>query len=387
MNIIEILEMKELHLKQYLFDNADYSEKNWSIWKGSESSPFMLVSHLDTIWRRGVELIVQGDIIKNCAGVLGADDRAGVYAALQIYQSLPEANRPWLLFTDFEENGCIGAKEAAASYTPEENIYLLIGLDRPGSRRYSRAAGYDFPQEVDSYIASFGFRKGSFINPEVSSLSVPWKIPAVNLSIGYCRHHTDREFLSISRMNMTIEEVKLMTENPIPCRYEIVEHEWPPIPPTSIFRIPIWRKYLPERLLANNDSVAEISELSLNRGMIESVFQKAVRFVDSLDNLDWETLFKFAKESEEENSIANRKYLWKRALPQYLIQDSINFDELAQINLTRRDIILAGEYARRLAEVDRLEKIDGQILMQLALKECEESGECSDTRHIGYSLT
>jgi di/tripeptidase len=42
-----------------------------------------LVAHCDTIIRKdGVDLYYEGGILRNAQGVLGADDRAGVYGIL-----------------------------------------------------------------------------------------------------------------------------------------------------------------------------------------------------------------------------------------------------------------------------------------------------------------
>ena len=83
--------------------------------EGTKGTPFVLVAHADTLPRKGVEIVQNGVVITNKRGLLGADDRAGIYAAFQVYA---QSNvKPHLLFTDREEVGGVGAKEVARVMT------------------------------------------------------------------------------------------------------------------------------------------------------------------------------------------------------------------------------------------------------------------------------
>ena len=58
---------------------------------------------------------------------LGADDRAGVFAIIQILQS---GLRPHIIFTTDEEKGCLGAEALAKTECPFQELKYIIELDR-----------------------------------------------------------------------------------------------------------------------------------------------------------------------------------------------------------------------------------------------------------------
>lgn len=196
--------------------------KDYLLLPGTAQSPFMLVSHIDTLPRKKVELIHSKNIIRNRFGILGADDRAGVYAMLEVRQRATV--KPWLLFTDKEEIGGIGAKEAARKLPCPDNIRLLLEFDRQGATEY---VCYDEqPKAIHKYIKSFGFTEGFGSYSDISELCPAWKIPAVNLSIGYYHQHTSKECLHVDEMQLTIERVLKMIKEPIGKRHAMPERSW-----------------------------------------------------------------------------------------------------------------------------------------------------------------
>ena len=184
--------------------------------------PVALVAHLDTVFKEPPHDIFY-DRVKNVMWSpdgLGADDRAGVYAIVQILKS---GLRPTVIFTTDEELGCLGAEALAEQVkTPPIDLKYIIQLDRRGSNDcvfYS----CDNP-EFDAYVESFGFvtNFGSF--SDISTICPAWKIAGVNLSIGYYDEHSVSETLYVGQMYDTIRKVKHMLEAAIDApKFEYIE--------------------------------------------------------------------------------------------------------------------------------------------------------------------
>lgn len=175
------------------------------------SSPVCLVAHIDTLPRKKVHLVEKRGIITNKNGLLGADDRAGIFAALEIHRLAPLDCKPHILFTDYEETGGRGAKQAAQMPAPK-NINLLIELDRKGCAEYVTYTKQ--PLKICKYIESFGFQQAYGSYSDIADIGPTWLIAAVNLSVGYYSQHTDQEFLVVDELEMTINRVSSMLLDP-----------------------------------------------------------------------------------------------------------------------------------------------------------------------------
>lgn len=175
--------------------------------------PVALVAHLDTIFKSPPQNIFY-DRTKNVMWSpdgLGADDRAGVFAIVQILKS---GLRPTVIFTTDEEMGCLGADFLAEQVpVPPTDLKYIIQLDRRGSNDcvFYSCNNPDF----DAYVESFGFvtNFGSF--SDISVICPAWKIAGVNLSIGYYDEHSIAETLYIGQMYDTIKKVKAMLEDAV----------------------------------------------------------------------------------------------------------------------------------------------------------------------------
>lgn len=175
--------------------------------------PIALVAHLDTVFKIPPEFILY-DREKNvmwgsnkCCEGAGFDDRAGVFAILQILKTTKL--RPHIIFTTDEECGALGAIELITEYpsAPFELKYI-IQLDRQGN---DDAVYYDgINRDFIKYTTSFGFveRRGSF--SDISVICPCWERCGVNLSIGYSCEHTPVETLNVSSFYHTIQKVKRM---------------------------------------------------------------------------------------------------------------------------------------------------------------------------------
>ena len=166
--------------------------------------PVLLVSHLDTVHKNLPKEIFH-DTFKNVLWSpqgIGADDRAGVYAILQL---ITPKVKPYILFTTQEEVGGIGASIAAKELQAPE-VKFIIEIDRKGS---VDAVFYECKnKEFIVYITQFGFKEnyGSF--SDISVLCPEWNIAGVNLSTGYYNAHTKEEYLNLNQLNANIKKVK-----------------------------------------------------------------------------------------------------------------------------------------------------------------------------------
>lgn len=167
--------------------------------------PVALVAHLDTVWETPPKELfydAQKGVIFTPGG-MGADDRAGVYAIIQIIRS---GLRPHVIFTTAEESGCIGAGFLSRIDCPFENLNFLIELDRRGE---CDCVFYDCEnQAFTDYISKFGFIESYGTFSDICELCPSWGVAGVNLSVGYKNEHTSSEILYTNPLLATIEKVK-----------------------------------------------------------------------------------------------------------------------------------------------------------------------------------
>lgn len=206
-----ILQLDKIELQEFcrmFLEQNDYkviNTKDYLYAKGD--IPIMLVAHLDTVHSVPEKVYVdtKEKVMWSPTGI-GGDDRCGVYAVLKILSKY----RPYVLFTQDEEIGCLGAKEFIKDIK-EPDLKYIIELDRRGS---NDCVFYDCGnEEFQEYIKGFGFEKafGSFT--DIRAISSEWDIASVNLSIGYQNEHTTSEIINFMDVISTIKKVCLMLED------------------------------------------------------------------------------------------------------------------------------------------------------------------------------
>ena len=173
--------------------------------------PVALIAHMDTVFSSPVQDLYydkQKNVMWSPDG-LGADDRAGIFAILQILKS---GLRPSIILTTDEEKGGVGASILTDDYAncPIPNLKYMIQLDRKGN--YD-AVFYDcISEDFMEYVESFGFYRANGSFSDISFLMPQWEICGVNLSIGYKDEHTYTETLHINQLQATISKVKKMLQ-------------------------------------------------------------------------------------------------------------------------------------------------------------------------------
>lgn len=176
-------------------------------------SPVLLVAHLDTVFREPVKEIIKilNDRVWSSPQGIGGDDRCGVYALLKIYEQ--SEIKPWLLFCCHEEKGGVGANEfttylhttQSSLLKPLYGLKMIIEIDRRGG---NEAVYYECGNfELKEYIEKKGFitKTGSF--SDICVIAPALDVAAVNLSAGYYKNHTTREYVNVPELEHVIETV------------------------------------------------------------------------------------------------------------------------------------------------------------------------------------
>jgi hypothetical protein len=173
--------------------------------------PVALVAHLDTVFSRVPEDIFydkQKNVMWSPDG-LGADDRAGVYAIVQL---LKQGFRPTIIFTTDEERGALGADKLIQDHpTAPTELKYIIELDRRGN---NDCVFYDCENfSFEEYVENFGFVTAYGTFSDISVICPAWKVAGVNLSIGYRNEHSYSEVLYVGNMIDTIQKVGRMLQD------------------------------------------------------------------------------------------------------------------------------------------------------------------------------
>ena len=218
------LPQEQLHNTLYKFLKKYYKnvkkDENFLIAEGD--IPVALVAHMDTVHKqlpKDIFYDTKETVMWSPQG-LGADDRAGIFAIIDIIQ---RGFRPHIIFTKDEEQGGIGASVLISKMPtyPFERLNFIIELDRANKEDcVFYECGND---EFEKYIQSFGFKTelGSFT--DISIIAPKWKVAAVNLSVGYYNEHRLIEHLYLSQLNETIEKVINILQDENMLAYEYIE--------------------------------------------------------------------------------------------------------------------------------------------------------------------
>ncbi len=191
------LEGREVHIgKEYIFVPGKH--------------PVLLVAHMDTVHSKPPYPVFHDSkqqVLWSPDG-LGADDRAGVFAILNL---LRENRRVGALFTLGEESGGTGVCEFTKDFPHNPGHYkMLIQLDR---RNHDDAVFYDCDsKDFQEFVTNYGFFKKPGLFSDISILGPDWKINSVNLSVGFMDEHMSCEHLYINSLFSTMGKVREILE-------------------------------------------------------------------------------------------------------------------------------------------------------------------------------
>lgn len=190
--------------------------------------PIALVAHVDTMREvfakipstqavrpgfevKPVELLLREDKneVFNKNGILGADDRAGVYAILRIVDNLllqTSPDLPLLIFPNYEESGGKGAAAICKTKILEslqEKIHFMVEIDRRGDKQFVYYTTH-LDAAYKELLTSVGFHEEQGTYSDVSTISETYPIFHANVSAGYTNEHSLKEILHIDWLENTI---------------------------------------------------------------------------------------------------------------------------------------------------------------------------------------
>lgn len=202
--------------------------------------PVAVVAHLDTVHRvtgRGLSILRTGDLLLAVDPVsgkqmgIGGDDKCGLFAALELFRTLPGQVR--VILTVDEEIGGIGAHALDLSHL-DHCRYMLQADRRGGGDCVFRIGGQAiasraFRRRVTPLLTPHGFAPcdhGGFTDVGVLS-DRGAGISAINLSAGYHRPHTDSEVIDLRDLSRTIDLMRTVIDEV----REVMPFLPPPLPP------------------------------------------------------------------------------------------------------------------------------------------------------------
>lgn len=162
------------------------------------------VSHTDTVSaKKPTRFKLFEGVVSNPDGVLGADDRAGVYC---LSRMMEKNIRGIYIFTNGEEIGGLGASACTRHQKFQDlvpNITCFIELDRQDDRDIA-LYGYDNEDLVELFEQR-GYHEAYGSYTDVVDFAEDTGLACLNLSVGYRDQHTKREDLVLADLDHTID--------------------------------------------------------------------------------------------------------------------------------------------------------------------------------------
>lgn len=212
-------ELKSFY-RSYIYDKDSY------LIFINKQSTMLLQAHTDTVRVDKTPVIVtQEKNILRANGVLGADDRAGIFAIIEIVKACKEngIEVPNLIFTSGEEIGGVGMKKLTNKIKAKKfkHIMMAIALDRKGAGEY--VVYNTLPEEIKNYTESFGWNSGYGTFSDIEIFTTKYHIPSINISVGYHNAHMQTECLHLDELNLSLIRLEEMLKEPMLKKYEAYE--------------------------------------------------------------------------------------------------------------------------------------------------------------------
>ncbi len=228
-----ICKMKQPQLKKWL--NKRYSDKGYEIYNEdgflylkpiNKGVPVCFTAHMDTVHSETpkqfiIEKHADKTILSSPQGI-GGDDRCGIYMIVKL---LDIGLRPYVVFCEDEEIGCIGAKKFSQSeHVKEMEVNFIVELDR---RNANDAVYYDCDnEEFENFITeTTGYETDAGTFSDICEIAPKVGVAAVNLSCGYYREHTKDHYVVWEEMINTFNAAKKLCKADSE-RFEYIERKY-----------------------------------------------------------------------------------------------------------------------------------------------------------------
>lgn len=222
-NFLKICKMhSQFVLKQYLLGFMQANQYKTISASGyllcipkRDAEKILLTAHMDTVHKNAVKNIVverhEGKTIISSPQGIGGDDRCGVWLIMEIVKA---GYRPYVIFCEDEEIGCVGADKFCVSKDLAKlqgKINFIIELDR---RNATDAVYYDLDNlEFEEWVTeNCGYKTAYGSCSDISYLAPELEVAAVNLSCGYYKEHTLEHYVVFEEMQNTLVATKKLIE-------------------------------------------------------------------------------------------------------------------------------------------------------------------------------
>lgn len=209
---------------------------NIYITKGKAENYPVIVAHTDqvgsykgkiTIFRKDNIIIGIGEDGKQAN--LGADDKNGIWIALELLRTEPVLK---VALFPGEEIGCVGSKACNMDFF--QNARFVIQCDRRNGSDFIHTAGavtlcdLNFPSP--ELKAKYGYKNTYGMMTDVQTLKKRGlKVACCNMSCGYYNPHTDREYTDVGELINCLQFVReiVQTEAYTPHEYVAPSYTYP----------------------------------------------------------------------------------------------------------------------------------------------------------------
>jgi tripeptide aminopeptidase len=177
----------------------------------------LLSAHTDTVQKEcDADLTkfikIRGDILSGY-GVIGGDDKCGLYIILKL---LEEGEKINFVFPSMEEVGGVGSDHfVKKNYNLIENLPYCLVLDRRGSSDIiSKKNGYceeDFSQILNAIGKEFNYKENAGTFSDADNISDV--LACANLSVGYYNPHSSYEYVNLVDLKNSMDFTHSIVKN------------------------------------------------------------------------------------------------------------------------------------------------------------------------------
>lgn len=143
-------------------------------------------------------------------GVIGGDDKCGIYAILEVLKT----TKVNFILTIGEEIGCQGINSFMMNNDLSNFPYALT-LDRYGSGdiicHYNEYGVKEFEEAIHKIGRPYGFSPAKGVYSDADYLNED--LSCANISVGYYAHHTKNEYVVLSDLENSINYIKDVVTN------------------------------------------------------------------------------------------------------------------------------------------------------------------------------
>lgn len=202
--------MKKVLKREIVASGAIYREDragNLLIGNFEQEKP-CLVAHMDSVHIHPPgKIAFDGERLSAKNGI-GADDKAGLVAVLEIIRRGADVNA---IFTADEEIGGRGA--SAIDPAILKGCCYFVEIDRRGNSDLVSEIGWQaiasdkFIEIVTPFALEYGFKETSGMYTDIEDILQKTSVSGLNVSAGYYNPHTVKEFVLLSELQNSIDFV------------------------------------------------------------------------------------------------------------------------------------------------------------------------------------